>query len=940
MNEQILPFIPAPGLLWRSLRLCVNSGYALLFLWGVPDLVVDYWFLRSLGKESIFWTNFVAQATLFFVALVCFVLMIAVPLRRYAASAALRNAGVYLGAWTGIFVGWLWSRTYQEYLLAFNGGSFGETDPVFGYDIGFYVFTLPAIRTSLLLLTALGAAGAVAALVSRFDRLRERNGAPENKRGLGFGLGELVTNGLSFALLLLGLSLVARTFLGRYQLLFKDNDASGVRTGAEFLDVEGVISTLNLINVSTLVEAGLMVTVAYSLYRVQRRCAGGSRSGFGLRRPLMIGATLLAVDLAFFVGLLAKDHLLVQPNEPSIQLPYISRNISATLRGYGLEDIETVDWRPPRSALSVADLLASKTVRNAPVLPPRASYLEEPPDVQHYERMAAADTTLIYGPVLQLYEQEQQLRPYYRFISVDPVRYRVDGELRMYASAVRELPSRGFAGPRQWLRHWGSAALMYTHGYGLVMSPVNELSAEGGPVYSVGGIPPTTRHPELVAEPRIYFGEGAKDDYILTNVRFLKEFDRATDQFRLESVFPADVDSGIRIDSIVKRLFLALDTNDYTNILFSEFIDHASTRIHLYRTPMRRVAKIAPFLFLDSNVFAFVADGATLWMVNGLTTTANYPYSFREVLGDKADERAVEKFPERFINYAEDSVKVTLDAFTGEVRFYKIADQPIVNAWERIYPDLFDGEAEIPEAVRAQFMYPLQWFHVQFDDIYKRYHQRHPIEFYNSEDLWDDADETLGSIGRGLTEFGTTDEITFSYEGYNLLVDPADLPAGSGIDAADGLQFAMLMPFTPEGARNLRSLVLVLQDPGNYGRLVNFRIPQGEFLPGPEQVDTFIDNDAQVNQQITLWVRHGSEVVRGHTLLLPVGGDVLYVEPLWIVSLQNPLPQIKLFSVVYRGRTAMSTTLEGAIAMLGVSEAEEQRANQMPWFMAGKVGGQ
>jgi len=203
---------------------------------------------------------------------------------------------------------------------------------------------------------------------------------------------------------------------------------------------------------------------------------------------------------------------------------------------------------------------------------------------------------------------------------------------------------------------------------------------------------------------------------------------------------------------------------------------------------------------------------------------------------------------------------------------------------------------------------------------------------YPKQGGWDDADEVLGSLGAGLTEFGTGDQMTFSYEGYNILLDPADLPAGAGIGEPGELQFAMIMPYTPEGARNLRSLVMALQDPGHYGELLNLRVPQGVFIPGPEQADTSIDNDAQVNQQITLWVRHGSEVVRGHTILLPVAGDLVYVEPLWIVSLQNRLPQIKLFSVVYRGRTTMGIALEEAFRTLDISEAEEQKANELPWF--------
>jgi uncharacterized membrane protein (UPF0182 family) len=892
----------------------------------------------------VFWTNFTAQALLFASGILLFGAAIYVPVRLRAVSPTLRSAGIHAGIWIGVLAGWLLSQSYQEYLLAFQPVLFGQQDPVFGRDIGFYVFRLPAIRITLGYLTALALTGAAASLVARYDELRARGLLRRADVGFATRLGLMITNSLNLFLLVLGLSLTARTFLSRFGLLFKDNGESGVRLGAEFLDVEGIFSTLNMINVSTAIELGILATVGITLYRSMRHCrdvihpaepAGESAvqaPRLSLRAPVRILVGLLALDLAFFIGVVVKDHLVVSPNEPTIQIPYIERHIAATLKAYGLDDIQTANWDPPETPLSAESLVRSRTIQNTPVLPTWVSRLEEPPDIQHFERVEAAGNRLVYGPVLQLFEQEQQLRPYYKFLSVDGVRYTVDGVKKMYASAVRELPSLGLGGPKTWLRHWGSAALMYTHGFGLVMSPVNELDDEGGPLYAVQNIPPETSHPSFETEPRIYFGEGTREDYILTNIRYLREFDHASEQSREEIVFPANAENGIPVDSFFKRLIFALDTGDLAEFLFTRFIDHSKTRLHLYRSPIPRIRQIAPFLFLDSNPYAFIANDDILWMVNALTTTKYYPYAFREALGDKADERSVEGFPERTINYAEDSVKICIDAYTGEVRFYRISDNPIVAAWERIYPDLFESATAMPEPVEAQLTYPLQWFHIQFDDIYKRYHQQHPIEFYNVEDLWDDADEVVGSIGAGLTEFGTGDQMTFSYEGYNILLDPDDLPGGVELAHADELQFALLMPYTPEGAPNLRSLVVAFQDPGNYGRLVNLRIPQGLFVTGPEQADTIIDNDAQVNQQITLWVRHGSEVVRGHTILLPVGGDLIYVEPLWIVSLQNQLPQIKLFSVVYRDRATMSTSLEGALRLLDISEAEEQRANELPWF--------
>ena len=453
MNHELLPAIPSPLHLWRSLRLWVGVAYVLLIVRAVPALIVDFWFLDSLGQAGVFGTNFTAQALLFGLGVALFTLAVSVPLRRYATSPGLRSAGIHLGLWTGTLAGWRWSTSYQQYLLAVSGGSFGETDPVFGHDVGFYVFRLPAIHTALWLVTILGLTAAAAAIVARHDQLRAAG--TWTKPGIAYRLklGLLITDALNLALLLVGLSLVSRTFLGRYALLFKDNGPSGVRTGAEYLDLDGLFSTLNLINVSTLVEAGIMVTVAFSLYRIQQRSAaalargsGGNgvgaeggrgeaglrvEGGFRLRLPLQVAAGLLAVDLVFFVGLVVKDHVLVAPNEPTVQLPYIRQHIDATLRGYRLDDVETVDWRPPESPLSVATLLDSKTVQNAPVLPAWVSYLEAPPDIQHYERLEASSDTMVYGPTLQLFEQEQQLRSYYRFLSVDAVRYRVDGEPRM-----------------------------------------------------------------------------------------------------------------------------------------------------------------------------------------------------------------------------------------------------------------------------------------------------------------------------------------------------------------------------------------------------------------------------------------------------------------------------------------------------------------------------
>jgi uncharacterized membrane protein (UPF0182 family) len=930
MSEQsisgLLPHIPAPRILWRSFCFWIWILFGLLIANAIPDYVVQYWFNLSLGYQSIFWTNVRMQFFLFMVFGIATAVAIYLPLRLHMASRLLRKAALHFSIWIGMFAGWLLAQNYLQFLLAFNGVPFGETDPVFGIDIGFYVYILPTLRIVLSAIEILILLSAASFLMARWNELSSQGILQKQELGMRTKVC-LFFSPLYFRILLycFGAVIVIHTFLGRYRLLVKSNEDSGVRTGADYLDLNGILSSLNRIYVRTIVVAGIIILLAIILHRIKKHYGWiSSHSNPAdlppakhavrlIRAPVTIGAVLLAFLICFSLAVIMRDSLIVKPNEPYVQIEYINRHIKATNKAYRLDNIEVYEWKLPDEPLAPETLLANKTLQNVPYLPTWVTYLEEPPDLHHYERIKTSDSTMVFGPMLQIYQQQQQLRPYYDFLSVDGVRYTLDGQKRMFVSAVRELPSVAFIGRQEWLRYWGSAALLLTHGMGLVMSPANSIDEMGSPEYAVMDVPPEVRHPELEHEPRIYFGEGAKDDYVLTNIKYLKEFDYATEQGRQEFTFPEDLIDGLPVSSFFHRLIFAFHTKDVTAFLFSRYIDHEKTRVHIRRTPMTRVSSIAPFLFLDSNVYAFIADKKVQWMVNGLTTSKEYPYSFREILGDKADERAVERFPERIINYAEDSVKITLDAYSGEVHFYKITDDPIISTWAKVYHDLFEPISAMPEDVRAQLTYPLQCFHIQFDDIYKRYHQKDPIEFYNVEDLWDDADETMGSIGRGLSGFGTGDQMTFSYEGFNILLDPADLPEGINSGNPGELQYVMLMPFTPESARNLRSLIIAFQDPENYGRLISLRLPQGVFVPGPEQNDAYVCNDRPVHQQVTMWIRHASEVIRGGTYLLPVGGDLLYLETVWANSIQNDLPQLKIFAIRYHDLITSGSTLEQAI---------------------------
>jgi len=255
------------------------------------------------------------------------------------------------------------------------------------------------------------------------------------------------------------------------------------------------------------------------------------------------------------------------------------------------------------------------------------------------------------------------------------------------------------------------------------------------------------------------------------------------------------------------------------------------------------------------------------------------------------------------VNYLEDSVKATVNAYTGQVQFYQISDDPIISTWAEIYPNLFIKDEAMPEEVRSQLTYPLHLFHIQFDDIYITYHMQDPVYYFNMEDMWDDADEVIGPI---LDEGKA---ISFSIEPYHALLETGGLLP----ESENGTQFALMAVFTPENALNLRAITLAYQDGEDYGRLIALQVPKGQFVMSPEQADASIDQEPEITQRIAWWNRRGTEVIRGHTITLVVDGELLYVEPLFIRSKQNPVPQLRKVSVVFRNQVKMMDTLEDAL---------------------------
>jgi uncharacterized protein len=869
-------------------------------------LLMDMWLMESLGYSSVFWTTLWMRLGLFVTGAVLVGAAVVVPatlLRGADASPRLRWS---LGLLAGTTAGWVMSGTYQHFFTLLYGRTFGETDPVFGHDLGFYVFALPAWWDLWRLLTIAALVALVSSVVAGWKAVAStgRLRRASLRRRL---LAVLRTPVSRVAIGAFGFLVAVGLFLARYGLVTADNYESSIPTGAEYLDVQGPLSTLWFLTAASVVT--LLATIAVIVLLGHRAEHGPPGRGSG-RRLRVLAVSLVGVLVLTFIvlpaGLSLRNMVFVQANEPVVQLPFIEQHLEATRAAWSLDAVETVDFSPNEGDDPLPDvdrLIGSPTFMNAGIWPGYVSRLERVLDPEYVDRLFLAEDDAfdeIYSTTLDAFRQQQKLRPYYDFLDVDAVRYRVDDKPRLYASAVREVP---LVEPQPWLAWWGQRFVLFTHGFGLVGSGVGQASPSGGPVFASSEIPSVTTDGAFAVEnERVYYGEGS-GSMAYSNLDGIDELDYPTEQGRAETRLPDDVPAGVRLDSLLKRLVFGWKSGETASIVFSNMINDTS-RVHYFRTPLERLQKVAPFLYFDTDPYAVTTGERITWMANGLTTSDRYPYSAYADLGDKSDRRSPTSGDPVRVNYAADSVKATVDGYTGEVALYRISDEPVVATWAAVFPELFRSADEMPETVRDQVQYPPQLFHAQFDDLFVYYHVPDAITFFNVEDLWDDSDEVVGPI---LTSGSA---ISFSMEPYPWIAETGgDLP-GDGDPT-----FALSMAFTPENALNLRALVTAYQDglDDDYGRLVVLQVPKGEFHFSPEQADAAIDQDAFISQQIGFWNRQGNDTIRGHTTPLLVDGELVYVEPIFSRSQQNPAPQLQRVVVVVRGVPHMGLDLEDAL---------------------------
>jgi hypothetical protein len=837
---------------------------------AVLSYYVDALWFDSLGYASVFWTRLNLQATIFCAfALTTFLaingvflaikparfseiiggrilvnrqwveLPIEPILKLLALGLALVSAVAFgtsmMGSWTTLALFW---HAPQDN---------GILDPIFGKPLGFYLFALPAwqlISGWLLALTMIACliAAVFALATARAPRLIER----------GFGATQLrLWRGLSICIAALLTILAVREYLSRFERLFQDQT---IFAGVTFTDAHVNLAGMLVICGALLVGAVIATTCAF--------LARGPR--------WLLLSVAPAVICYVIVGLIAwyVSTFIVKPNQLVRERPFIERNIEMTRRAYALDRIELHPF-PADTSVEALDAADNQTTLG---------------NIRLWDSRALQDTL----------RQIQEIRTYYDFPDIDIDRYTVAGSVRQMMLAARELNVDKLP---ESSRNWINEKLIYTHGYGVTMNPVNGFTPEGLPTLVLSNMPIQSTIPGLtIRRPEIYFGELTNTDvYVKTRQ---KEFNYP--QGDSDNLTSYEGSGGIRLGGFLRRTLIALDRGDLTKLPFSDDVSSES-RLLMRRSLRERVQELAPFLTFDPDAYVVVGeDGKIYWLMDAFTTSNNYPYARRYRVGGEP------------INYIRNSVKIVIDAYSGATTFYVFDPQdPIIAAYRGIFPTLFADASAMPPELLVHVRYPQLLLQVQAV-VYGLYHMTNPDVFYNREDLWTVA-----------TEVATSDQRQMVMEpNFVLMTLPGERAT----------EFVEILPFTPANRNNLIGWIAGRSDREHYGQSVVYDFPKTKLIDGPLQIEARIDQNAQLSGQLTLWNQQGSHVHRGSLIVIPIGRALLYAEPIYLQAERSPMPELRLVVLAVQDRLAYGPTFEAAMAALFGGAASTLSAQASPAF--------
>lgn len=842
----------------KSKKILMGVILALLlvisFFFTLNHFYIDYLWFSEMGYTNIFFKELVTKLTIGIPVFLVMLLLIFVYLKflgkisshylgttTTSKSKRERRIVVIIAMAAALIItltvtGNLWT----EILQFANRSDFGEVDPLFGKDLSFYFFTLPLLKEAFGVIVSCFFGMVILTLAyTAYILYREKDfriQTEENINDPREGLKAVGKTFLDLASKQIGL------FLGLFFLLLAFSafieryemlyGGTGMVYGAGASDMTIGLKVIYL-------KIGLCVVIAIT----------SLIAGFKKNYKMMIGGPLCFVALVIVGGLVqvGYEYAVVVPNQYTKEAPYIEKNISSTQKAYGLDKVEIKEFSPTQE-ITAEDIAENKvTIENIPIND--------------------------QSPTKDMYNSLQGIRNYYKFYDVDVDRYFLDGTYTQVFLGTREMENEALP---EDARTWVNQHLKYTHGFGIAMSPVNKTNSVGQPELAVKDIPPQTEFKSLdIEQPRVYYGEGDYD-YAITNAA-TPEFDYPEGENNQEVYYEGT--GGIKLTPF-NRLAFALYYQSPEMLLTSEITNES--RILIHRNVMDRVRKIAPFLEYDNDAYMVLAEGKQYWIIDGFTTSNRYPYA--------------QPYNDAGQNYIKNPVKIVVDAYNGDVTFYKVEDEPMMETYNRIYPGLVKDISEMPEGLKEHIRYSKTLFDIQAD-VYKTYHMTNPQVFYNKEDQWETANQF----------FGTSKEEVAVDSAYTIMKLPDR-----------DTEFMLTTAFTPRNKDNMNAWLAGVSDGDQYGKLLLYQFPKQQLVYGPMQIEQRIDQNTTISPQLTLLSQQGSRVLRGNLMTIPIENAVIYVEPIYIQasSGENNLPEMKKVIVSYQNEIVMADSLEQGLEQI------------------------
>jgi uncharacterized membrane protein (UPF0182 family) len=848
----------------KNKRKNIITGSLIILLTILAFWFMSFWgdklWYDSLGFGQRFWIEIGTKAGLIVAGIILSGLLV------YGFTATIDRANLffrYLALVIALLFGGIWGHSNWEVILKFlNSVDSGITEPILNQDASFYMFTLPFYKEMLSFLIVVLIISIAALLLSLYSQDTQQGQATVedmNLQGVKIGRTLVIVGSIFF--ILLGL----QKFVARYDLLFSD---WGAVNGPGWTDVHVRLPGYTIAAMVTLV-LGLVFLLPMTRRRLINYLKRFRMEHYNLV-PALFGSffgIILAVWLLVLVIVPGGfQQLVVEPNEISMEKPYISNNIELTRKAFDLDNIEEKQY------------------------PMEGSFTRQ--TVEDNQSVFSNIRLWDWSALLQVYNQFQEIRLYYEFEDVDIDRYTINDKYQQVMVSAREMELNNLPDKSQT---FVNRRFKYTHGYGITLARVNEFTENGLPNMLIKDIPPVSKYPELeVDQPQIYYGEATRTHVIANSAT--QEFDYPSGEKNVYTDYKGS--GGVQLSNTWRK-FLYGWKFDGTQFFFSSYPDKDS-RLMFNRQISQRVKKVAPFLKFDNDPYTVLADGKLYWIIDAYTTSTSFPYSepynSREVIDysqGEQDRQLVNNVASHMhgINYLRNSVKVVVNAFNGNIDFYVYnEDDPIIQVWDRVFPGMLQDKSQMPESLRAHVRYPIDKLLVQ-GLVYAKYHMTDPAVFYNQEDLWVRATEKY---------YGTLKPV----DPYYIMWERP----GSGEP-----DFTLMLPFTPKNRQVLIGWIAGLSDDEDYGRFISYKFPKEKRILGPQQVETKIDQDAELSSQLTLWDQRGSSVIRGNVLAIPVGETMMYVEPIYLQAKTAAYPELRLVCLMHGDNLSYAQSFEKAL---------------------------